>query len=119
MQIGRASDSTQTAVVDLPLSLRCRLVGKGLKRGFDRFEGNDPAPVSAVSQRFTELADVCSHIDDYVNLAVFNKIDQIPNSPTPEMDNPETLVCGPYKPIHLVSTPLPIFPIVHLNGRGA
>jgi hypothetical protein len=35
------------------------------------------------------------------------------------MDDPETLVCGPYKAIHLGSTPLTIFLIVHRRGLGA
>ena len=118
MKTGRAWSRAQSAMMSLPPAICLCFLGECLKRGLNRLKGNNPAPVSAVPQRFTELADVRTHIDDHVNLAILDEIDEIPHSAPAEMDDPETLVCGYYKTVHLGSTPQPIFPIVHRNWLG-
>jgi len=87
-------------VVDIPFAIPCGFFGKGLKCGFNGFKGNNPALVSAVSQRLAELANVRSHIDDQVDLTILDKIDQVPYSPPPKMDDPEAFVNGPNYAIH-------------------
>jgi hypothetical protein len=86
--------------VDLPVAIGRGLFGYGLKCGFNGFEGDDLTAISAVAQRRAKLANVCAHVDDYINAAIFNEVDEIPNAPPPEMDDAEPLVDGPNDAIH-------------------
>jgi hypothetical protein len=120
MKIGFARRRAQTAMVNLPVVIGRSPGGERPIRGFDRLKRNDFAPVPAGSQIFTELANIGSDIDYNVDPAIFNEIDQVPNSPSAEVKDAETLVDGPDCAIHLSVPFLPfsgLFPADALTAK--
>jgi hypothetical protein len=86
-----------------------------LKHGFDRLEGDDPAPVSFGAKRCTELANVRAHIDYKVNLAILDEIDQVTNSASAQVNDSKTLIEGPDHAIHFY-IPFLLFSICALRA---
>jgi hypothetical protein len=95
VESGCSRHRAEAAVVDLPVAIGRAFFSKSLKCGLNGFEGNDPAAVSSIAERLAELTDVCAHIDDDVNAAIFDKVDEIANAAAPEMEDAEALVDGP------------------------